>query len=95
MEESLELEDGGELGKGSGMLKTKRAHVKLPEWLKTDIPVSAGYNKIKDDLRGLGLHTGEFGTFTSPNSFPFFFPPTPMGVVRRSGISSFNWLGVF
>ncbi|KAI5789661.1 mitochondrial lipoyl synthase [Peziza echinospora] len=58
VEESLELEDGGEgEGKGSGMLKTKRAHVKLPEWLKTDIPVSAGYNKIKDDLRGLGLHT--------------------------------------
>ncbi|KAF8475834.1 Lipoic acid synthetase-like protein [Kalaharituber pfeilii] len=37
--------------------KNKRPHVRLPEWLKTEIPVSAGYNRIKDDLRGLGLHT--------------------------------------
>lgn len=40
--------------------RKKKEHVKLPEWLKTKIPVSAGYNRIKDDLRGLGLHTGEF-----------------------------------
>lgn len=30
---------------------------RLPSYLKTEIPVSASYNKIKKDLRGLGLHT--------------------------------------
>lgn len=43
----------------TGRIK-KREHVRLPEWLKTEIPVSAGYNRIKDDLRGLGLHTGKY-----------------------------------
>jgi len=30
---------------------------RLPKYLKTAIPTSASYNKIKNDLRGLGLHT--------------------------------------
>ena len=30
---------------------------RLPEWLKTPIPDSKNYKKIKQDLRGLGLHT--------------------------------------
>ncbi|GAA93644.1 uncharacterized protein L969DRAFT_91309 [Mixia osmundae IAM 14324] len=30
---------------------------RLPDHLKTSIPTSASYNKIKKDLRGLGLHT--------------------------------------
>lgn len=30
---------------------------RLPEWLKTPIPDSRSYKKIKDDLRGLSLHT--------------------------------------
>lgn len=30
---------------------------RLPSYLKTQVPVSASYNKIKKDLRGLGLHT--------------------------------------
>jgi lipoic acid synthetase len=30
---------------------------RLPSYLKTEVPVSASYNKIKKDLRGLGLHT--------------------------------------
>ncbi len=34
-----------------------KSHVKLPEWLKTDIPVGAEYRKIKKDVKGLGLHT--------------------------------------
>lgn len=60
VEESLELEQpqgGKEEYPVTGRVK-KREHVKLPQWLKTEIPVSAGYNRIKDDLRGLGLHTG-------------------------------------
>merc|ERR1712093_79197 len=30
---------------------------RLPKYLKTTIPTSASYNKIKNDLRGLNLHT--------------------------------------
>lgn len=30
---------------------------RLPKYLKTEIPTSASYNKIKNDLRGLNLHT--------------------------------------
>lgn len=30
---------------------------RLPSYLKTAIPTSASYNKIKQDLRGLKLHT--------------------------------------
>lgn len=36
----------------------KRTVTRLPSWLKTKtIPDSSGYKKIKQDLRGLGLHT--------------------------------------
>ena len=35
----------------------KRSHTRLPEWLKTPIPSNNNYKKIKNDLRGLGLHT--------------------------------------
>ena len=31
--------------------------VRLPSWLKTSIPVGTAFNKIKEDLRGLNLHT--------------------------------------
>lgn len=30
---------------------------RLPEHLKTSVPTSASYNRIKKDLRGLNLHT--------------------------------------
>jgi hypothetical protein len=30
---------------------------RLPSYLKTSVPTSASYNKIKKDLRGLNLHT--------------------------------------
>ncbi|KAK9377350.1 uncharacterized protein V1513DRAFT_422613 [Lipomyces chichibuensis] len=35
----------------------KREIVRLPSWLKTDIPKGANFSKIKEDLRGLNLHT--------------------------------------
>ncbi|QDS67730.1 hypothetical protein FKW77_005870 [Venturia effusa] len=35
----------------------KKQITRLPEWLKTPIPVSNNYKKIRNDLRGLGLHT--------------------------------------
>ncbi|KDE09088.1 lipoyl synthase [Microbotryum lychnidis-dioicae p1A1 Lamole] len=36
---------------------TKSKAQRLPSYLKTQVPVSASYNKIKNDLRGLKLHT--------------------------------------
>ena len=38
------------------MLISRRSE-RLPKYLKTSVPTSASYNKIKNDLRGLGLHT--------------------------------------
>ncbi|KAJ3408250.1 hypothetical protein HDV05_005066 [Chytridiales sp. JEL 0842] len=35
----------------------RKKHVKLPEWLKTEIPVGKNFSKLKKDLRGLKLHT--------------------------------------
>ncbi|RIB16766.1 hypothetical protein C2G38_2090061 [Gigaspora rosea] len=36
---------------------TKIPYQRLPEWLKTKVPVGANYARIKSDLRGLNLHT--------------------------------------
>ncbi|CAD6502094.1 BgTH12-02335 [Blumeria graminis f. sp. triticale] len=35
----------------------QRQITRLPEWLKTPIPNNSNYKKIKNDLRGLNLHT--------------------------------------
>eukprot|EP00051_Salpingoeca_urceolata_P032873 m.17849 g.17849 ORF g.17849 m.17849 type:complete len:154 (+) comp5563_c0_seq1:388-849(+) len=35
----------------------KKPRERLPDWLKTKIPTSKNYNKIKDNLRDLNLHT--------------------------------------
>jgi lipoyl synthase len=35
----------------------KREHTRLPSWLKTPIPDSENFKRIKKDLRGLDLHT--------------------------------------
>ncbi|THY87760.1 hypothetical protein D6C93_07454 [Aureobasidium pullulans] len=51
-EEALELKTVmvGPAGK-------KKPHTRLPEWLKTPVPVGDNFKKIKNDLRGLNLHT--------------------------------------
>lgn len=38
---------------------------RLPEWLKTPIPEGDNFKRLKNDLRGLNLHTGKStkGTF--------------------------------
>ena len=36
----------------------KKQITRLPEWLKTPVPVGENFKKIKNDLRGLNLHTG-------------------------------------
>lgn len=38
----------------------KKQITRLPEWLKTPIPVGDNFKKIKNDLRGLNLHTGQY-----------------------------------
>jgi lipoyl synthase len=38
--------------------KQKRI-TRLPEWLKTPIPDGGNFKKIRNDLRGLSLHTGK------------------------------------
>ncbi|KAF1965092.1 Lipoyl synthase [Bimuria novae-zelandiae CBS 107.79] len=35
----------------------KKTITRLPEWLKTPIPVNDNYKRLKNDLRGLNLHT--------------------------------------
>lgn len=35
----------------------KKTHTRLPEWLKTPIPANDNFKRIKNDLRGLNLHT--------------------------------------
>merc|ERR1712130_364598 len=35
----------------------KKKHTRLPEWLKTPIPTNDNFKRIKNDLRGLNLHT--------------------------------------
>lgn len=35
----------------------RKEHIRLPSWLKTAIPTSEPFKKIKQDLRGLNLHT--------------------------------------
>ena len=47
-----------------GSVRTsKKQHTRLPEWLKTPIPVGDNYKRIKNDLRGLNLHTGMSSSF--------------------------------
>jgi lipoic acid synthetase len=48
----------GARGVRTALDKNGKEIVRLPEWLKTPVPVGSNYNKIKNDLRGLNLHTG-------------------------------------
>ena len=52
-EEALELKTAMVGPKGK-----QRQITRLPEWLKTPIPIGDNYKQIKNDLRGLNLHTG-------------------------------------
>ncbi|XP_065885139.1 lipoyl synthase, mitochondrial-like [Dysidea avara] len=37
--------------------KKKGQHLRLPEWLKTDIPIGKNYSRLRDSLRKLNLNT--------------------------------------
>uniref|UniRef100_A0A9J8B6X3 Lipoyl synthase, mitochondrial n=1 Tax=Cyprinus carpio carpio TaxID=630221 RepID=A0A9J8B6X3_CYPCA len=65
-EDGLNLQDfiSGELSEKSsweeyrGSLKRQKGErLRLPPWLKTEIPIGKNYNKLKNTLRDLNLHT--------------------------------------
>ena len=57
-EEAVSADDAYELRTVEvGPAGRKRTHTRLPEWLKTPIPTNDNYKRIKNDLRGLNLHT--------------------------------------
>lgn len=50
--------NGGGSGNYSGdLIKKKGQRLRLPPWLRQEIPMGKNYNKIKKSLRGLKLHT--------------------------------------
>ena len=58
VEQALTPEDAFELKTAMVGPKGKQKEItRLPEWLKTPVPIGDNYKKIKKDLRGLNLHT--------------------------------------
>ncbi|KAL4229833.1 hypothetical protein ACF0H5_010225 [Mactra antiquata] len=47
--------NGGNLG--DNIIQKKGERVRLPKWLKTNIPIGKNYHRIKQNLRDLNLHT--------------------------------------
>jgi lipoic acid synthetase len=43
--------------KGINLKRIKGERLRLPPWLKTEIPIGKNYAKLKENLRGLKLHT--------------------------------------
>ncbi|XP_043205111.1 lipoyl synthase, mitochondrial-like [Amphibalanus amphitrite] len=57
---SGEVPAGSTWSSYSGQLRRQpgeRGRLRLPPWLKTEIPIGKNYTKLKDTLRGLNLHT--------------------------------------
>jgi len=60
-EKSLSREDALELRTVVvGPPGKQKKITRLPEWLKTPIPEGDNFKRLKNDLRGLNLHTGKF-----------------------------------
>ncbi|KAI9796685.1 MAG: hypothetical protein M1833_006025 [Piccolia ochrophora] len=58
VEQALTPEDALELKTAMVGPKGKKKEItRLPEWLKTPVPTGDNFKKIKNDLRGLNLHT--------------------------------------
>ncbi|CAH2300042.1 lipoyl synthase, mitochondrial [Pelobates cultripes] len=79
---SGDLDDKTKWAEYKGDLKREKgARLRLPPWVKTEIPMGKNYNKLKNTLRSLNLHTvceearcpnisecwggGEYGTATA------------------------------
>ncbi|NWI68364.1 LIAS protein, partial [Todus mexicanus] len=55
---SGDLSDKGKWAEYQGNLKRQKGErLRLPPWLKTKIPMGKNYNKLKNTLRSLNLHT--------------------------------------
>ncbi|XP_054845988.1 lipoyl synthase, mitochondrial [Eublepharis macularius] len=55
---SGELSDKTNWAKYKGNLKRQKGErLRLPPWLRTEIPIGKNYNKLKNTLRNLNLHT--------------------------------------
>ncbi|XP_068606766.1 lipoyl synthase, mitochondrial [Brachionichthys hirsutus] len=55
---SGELSEKGKWEEYKGNLKREKGErLRLPPWLKTEIPIGKNYNKLKNTLRDLNLHT--------------------------------------
>ncbi|XP_069058140.1 lipoyl synthase, mitochondrial [Pleurodeles waltl] len=55
---SGELSDKSRWSEYKGHLKRQKGErLRLPPWLKTEIPIGKNYNKLKNTLRNLNLHT--------------------------------------
>ncbi|XP_039203228.1 lipoyl synthase, mitochondrial-like [Crotalus tigris] len=55
---SGELSDKTKWAEYKGNLKRQKGErLRLPPWLKTEIPIGKNYNKLKNTLRSLNLHT--------------------------------------
>ncbi|KAM4603749.1 lipoyl synthase, mitochondrial [Polymixia lowei] len=55
---SGELSEKSKWEEYKGNLKRQKGErLRLPPWLKTEIPIGKNYNKLKNTLRGLNLHT--------------------------------------
>ncbi|XP_026531147.1 lipoyl synthase, mitochondrial [Notechis scutatus] len=55
---SGELSDKTKWAEYKGHLKRQKGErLRLPPWLKTEIPIGKNYNKLKNTLRNLNLHT--------------------------------------
>ncbi|XP_078534444.1 lipoyl synthase, mitochondrial [Lissotriton helveticus] len=55
---SGELSDKSRWSEYKGNLKRQKGErLRLPPWLKTEIPIGKNYNKLKNTLRNLNLHT--------------------------------------
>lgn len=62
---AIDLKAGAPRGVRTVIDKNGKEIVRLPDWLKTSVPMGTNYNKIKNDLRGLNLHTGNIRYRTS------------------------------
>ncbi|XP_028657798.1 lipoyl synthase, mitochondrial [Erpetoichthys calabaricus] len=55
---SGDLQDRSKWAEYKGNLKRQKGdRLRLPPWLKTEIPIGKNYNKLKNTLRNLNLHT--------------------------------------
>lgn len=51
------MEDGWKNYDGKLIREKGDKRLRLPPWLKTEIPIGKNFSRLKENLRGLNLHT--------------------------------------